>query len=320
MTQKTKKPKLICIVGPTGSGKTEWGIELARKFNGEVVSADSRQIYKGMDIGTGKPVPDNRQQTADSRKKTLIQGIGHHLIDVVNPDQQFSVVDYKTKAVEAIKNIQARNKLPFLVGGTGLYIAAVVYNYQFPEVKPDKKLRETLQEKSLTQLQKMLKKMDPQSAQKIDIQNKKRLIRAIEVAQKTGRSFVKAKTTGPLLFDALQMGIKVPRSKLYKTIDKRVDKMFAQGLEKEVKTLVKKYGWNSVLSQTIGYQEFQGYFEKQDQSLAKIKEKIKTHTRQYAKRQLTWFKKDKNIVWIEHLKKAAELVDKFLSTKQAQRV
>lgn len=272
------KPKLVVVLGPTASGKTDLAVSLSKKFNGELISADSRMIYKGMDIGTNKP-------------KEF-----HYLTDIVYPNEEFSAAAFKKMAVERIKEIQQRGKLPILVGGTGLYIKSIVENLDFPAVKADKKLRKDLEKKTIKELFKMYKKIDKEGAKIIDKKNKRRLIRAIEVCLSTNEPFFKERK-GEQLFDILQMGIKVDKEELEKRISKRVDLMFKQGLKKEAKNLYNKYGFNVFPMQTIGYQEWQDYF-KGLISEEEVKEKIKKNTLSFAKRQMTWFKKDKTIKWI----------------------
>ena len=272
------KPKLLVVLGPTASGKTDLALFLEKKFNGELVSADSRMIYKGMDIGTNKPEEF------------------HHMVDITSPDQEFSVALYKKMALEKIGKIIEKGKLPILVGGTGLYIKSIIENLDFPSVKANKKLRKDLEKKTTEDLFKMYKKLDKKGAQIIDKNNKRRLIRAIEVSLLTNEPFFKERKGEPF-FDVLQIGIKVNKKELKERIDKRVDSMFKQGLEKEVRKLSKKYGFKIPPMQTIGYQEWQDCF-KGIISKNEVREKIKANTLKFAKRQMTWFKKDINIKWI----------------------
>jgi len=304
-----KLPKLVVVLGPTASGKTDLAIKLARKFHGEIISADSRQIYREMDIGTAKPT------------KEETKSIPYHLIDTVFPNQEFNVAIYKKMAIKAVKDIQKRNKLPFLVGGTGLYIQAVVDNVVFPKISPQKRLREKLEKKDIKELFEIYKKLDPEGAKFIDKKNKRRLIRAIEVCKTTKKPFWKQRKKGKQIFDILEIGVKLPKNELKKKIGKRVEKMFKLGLEKEVKKLIKKYGWIPPL-QTIGYREWKEYFdEKIDKK--EVKELIKTHTIQFTKRQMTWFKKhpaleqarygaSKRIHWLKNYQQAEKLIKKFL--------
>jgi tRNA dimethylallyltransferase len=283
-------PKLIVILGPTASGKTDLAMRLAKAFNGEIISADSRQIYKEMNIGTAKP------------KAKIIK---HHLIDIIRPDEDFNASLYKKLATKAIKNVLKKRKLPFLVGGTGLYIKAVVDNVFFPKVPPQKKLRKELEVKTVKQLFDIYEKLDPEGAKFIEKSNKRRLIRAIEVCRVTKKPFWKQREKKEAMFNVLQIGINLSKNELKKRVIKRTDKMLKQGLEDETKRLLKKYK-NSPLLQTIGYRE---WFE--ENSKSKVKEKIATHTLQFAKRQMTWFKRDKRINWIKNYKQAKILVKNF---------
>lgn len=296
-----KSNKLIVILGPTASGKTDLAIKLAKKFNGEIVSADSRQVYKGMTIGTAKPEKKGRKT------------IPHYLIDVKKPNQEFNVAIFKKLAIEAVKKIQKKGKIPFLVGGTGLYIKAIIDNIKFPNVLPKKSLRKILERKSEKELFKIYKTLDPKGAKIIDRKNKRRLIRAIEVSKITKKPFWKQRGKGKSLFDALQIGIKLSKNELKRRIKKRVKKMFKLGLEKEVKKLVKKYGWEIPPLQTIGYQEWKEYFTKKPAITKKeLKEKIKLHTIQFTKRQMTWFKRDKRIRWVNERQEAEKLIKRFI--------
>jgi len=293
-----KLSKLVVILGPTAAGKTALAIKLAKKFNGEIISADSRQIYEEMNIGTAKPT------------KKEVGVVPYYLIDIMPPNRKFNVAIYKKLAVQTIKEIQKRGKPPFLVGGTGLYVRAVVNNIKFPKVPAQKKLREKLEKKTEKELFKIYKKLDPIGAKFIDKKNKRRLIRAIEVCQITGESFWEMRKKGKPLFDTLQIGIKLPQKELKERIKKRVEKMFKSGLENEVRNLVKKYNWLFTL-QTIGYQEWKDYFEG-NTTKKKIKEKITLHTLQFAKRQMTWFRKNKKIHWIKNHQEAEKLIKNFL--------
>ena len=284
--------KLIAIVGPTASGKSSFAVKLAKKNNGEIISVDSQQVYKGMDIGTGKI------------SKKQMKGVLHYMIDIVSPKKQLSVVEYKKLALEVIDKIYKKGKIPILCGGTGFYIRAIVDGLIIPEVKPDWKLRKELEKKSTEELFKTLKKLDPKRAKNIDSKNRRRLIRAIEIIKKTGKPV-------PVLekqpkFEVLYIGIRKSLPEMRKSINKRIDKMIKSGLEKEVKNLVKKYGWTMVLKNTIGYAEFQN---------ENPAEAIKTNTYQFAKRQLTWFNKypGKKINWVKNPAQAEKLVRNFLS-------
>jgi tRNA dimethylallyltransferase len=289
-----QKNKLIVILGSTALGKSELAVKLAKKFNGEIISADSRQVYKGMDIGTSKIT------------KKEMQGIPHHLLDIASPQRQFTVAQYQKKALKAIKKIYKKGKIPILCGGTGFYIQAVVDGLVIPKVKPDQKLRKKLEKETTEALFKKLKKLDPRRAKIIDFKNRRRLIRALEIIIKTGKSVPKLKKEPS--FKVFYIGIKKPLPELKKAINKRVDRMIKQGLEKEVKELVKKHGWTIVIKNAIGYSSF----AKATEDRQEIIDEIKLHTLQFAKRQITWFKRDKRIHWIENYKKAEKLVRRFL--------
>ena len=291
-----KKPKLIVILGPTASGKSEMALSLAKKFKGEIISADSRQIYKEMDIGTAK-LKNN-------------QKVVHYLIDIKKPNQEFNVALFKKSAIKIIKDIQKRGKMPFLVGGTGLYIKAIVDNLNFPTAVPQLKLREKLEKKSLKELFKAYKKLDPKGAKFIDKDNKRRLIRAIEVCKITGKPFWEQRKKEEPIFRVLQIGIKLPKKLLRNNIEKRVEKMFKDGLEKEARNLAKKYGLIPPL-QTIGYQEWKEFFEGKINK-EEVKKLIIQHTNKFAKRQMTWFKRDRRINWVKNLKEAEKLIKDFL--------
>lgn len=289
-----KKSKLIVLLGPTASGKTDLAIKLAKKFNGEIVSADSRQIYKEMDIGTAKP------------GKSELKAVPHHLISLVSPKKKFSVAQYQKKAFEVIDKILSKGKLPILTGGGAFYIYAVVEGWQFPQMKKDLKLRRQLEKKSAKELYGLLRKVDPARAKTIEKENKRRLIRAIEIAETLGK--VPQLKKQPK-YDCLLLGLKPANNEiLRKKINQRVDQMLKQGLEKEVKKLVKKYGKTSVLKETIGYAEWLP-----QESKAVIIEQIKTHTYQFSRRQMTWFKRDKKISWVLTQLEAEKLIRRFLN-------
>lgn len=313
--------KLIVILGPTASGKTAWAFKLCEEFNGEIVSADSRQIYKEMDIGTAKnKMQDIRckmQKKSEIRNQEseIISNIPQHLIDIVKPDQTLTVSEYKKMAIETINNIIRRGKIPFLTGGTGLYISAIVDNLEIPEIKPDWNLRKEFEKKNLKELQSQLKKVDPGSYKEIDLDNKRRLIRAIEASIISGKPFSTLRKKGAPLFDSLQIGIDIPREELNERINKRVDEMKEKGLEREITKLSKKYSWDLPSMSGIGYKEFN--IDCRDTinraSTINIFDQIKLHTKQYAKRQMTWFKRDERIIWIKEPEKARKLIANYLN-------
>jgi tRNA dimethylallyltransferase len=316
----TLKP-LIVILGPTASGKTDLAIKLAKKFNGEIVCADSRTIYQGMDIGTAKPVPKIRNSKSKIRNGYIIKGVSHYLIDIVKPNQNFTVAQFKKMAIKIIKDIQQRKKIPFLVGGTGLYISAIVDNLEIPAVRPDKNLRKKLESQAKKYgsdyLYKKLIKLDPEAKNFIQKENLRRVIRALEVCLKLKKPFSQLRKKGGPLFKILQIGIKIPRKKLYQRINQRVEQMIKMGLVDEVKKLSKKYSLNLPSMSAIGYREI-GLYLQNKISLNQAIELIKKNTRHYAKRQMTWFKKDKRIHWLSanNFQKIQKLIKKFIGEDQ----
>ena len=302
-------PKIIVILGPTASGKTDLGLVLAKKFNGEIVSADSRQVYKTMDIGTAKPVGEWEKE----RKVYIVDGIPHHLIDVVDPKKDFSLADYKALATKSIETILSRKKLPLVVGGTGLYIQALVENLDIPKVEPDKHLRAQLEKKKLSELAAMLEKIDPDTAEKIDLKNPRRVLRALEVVIQSGESIFKQQTKSNPIYEALQIGIDLPRAELYERINSRVDGQIAEGLVEETKKLSKKYKWSLPSMSGIGYKQI-GFYLRGEMTLSQAVEVLKRDTRRYAKRQMTWAARDKKIIWIKNIDSAAveKMIKEFL--------
>jgi len=290
--------KLITILGPTASGKSDLAVKLAKKFNGEIISADSRQIYKEMDIGTAKIT-----------KKEML-GIPHYMIDIVKPNQKFTLAQFQKKTIKIIKDIQKRNKLPFLVGGTGLYIQSVVDNLKIPGTKPDEKLRNKLEKLTNQELINKLEKLDPKALKIIDIKNKRRLIRALEICLLTKKPFSEQRKKNKSIFNTLQIGLKLDTKNLEQKIIRRIEKMIENGLIKENKKLLKKYGSKPYSMSGIGYKEIIPYINNEI-SLEQSKELIKIHTHQYAKRQMTWFKRDKTIEWIENYSETEKLINNF---------
>ncbi|MFA6271702.1 MAG: tRNA (adenosine(37)-N6)-dimethylallyltransferase MiaA [Patescibacteria group bacterium] len=292
--------KIVVILGPTAAGKTGMSLTLAKKFNGYIISADSRQVYRGMDIGTGKLTKDKWQ------------GINHRMIDIMDPDQEFSLAQFQ-KTVFAIIN-EEKEKLPFLVGGTGLYIQSIVDNLDIPKGGMDKNLRKELDEKTAEELFKILIQLDYKSAQEIDINNKRRLIRAIEVFKISGEKYSEQKGKNSPLVQTLQIGIKLSREEMYDRIDRRVDEMIKEGLVDEVKALGDKYGWDIPAMSAIGYKQLSAYF-RNEISQAEAIAQIKNDSHHYAKRQMTWFKRDSRIKWVTSVAEAEELVNNFLTNK-----
>lgn len=287
------KDNLFILVGPTASGKTSVSIELAKKLNGEIISADSMQIYKHMDIGTAKVTPEE------------MEDIPHYLIDIVYPDEEFTVADYKENAEKFIADINSRKKLPIVVGGTGLYVNSLVYDLNFTQVPPNEEIRnrlESLADKYGNEyIHKMLEKIDNESYNKINVMDRKRIIRAIEIYEVTGKPMSEQNKNfrKPIdKYNLVMVGLNMDREKLYERINLRVDKMVEEGLVEEVSKLLEMgYNKDLVSMQGIGYKEIISYLEG-ELTLEESLELIKKGTRNYAKRQLTWFRRDKRIKWV----------------------
>ncbi len=300
MESRRKNNKIIVILGPTSSGKSSVAIKLAQKFNGEIISADSRQIYRGMDIGTGKITKDEQLLAK------------HYMLDIVNPKTNFSVAQFKKKADKIIMDILKRGKLPIICGGTGFWIKALVDNIIYPEVKPDWKLRNKLQKKSATELFALLQKLDPTRAKNIDSKNPVRLIRAIEICKTLGKVPHSVTCLSNTNFDFLQIGISLPKEKLHENIKKRLEQRFDEGMVSEVERLHKKnkISWEKMESFGLGYLWIAKFLQKQLPH-EELFEKIYQAERDYAKRQLTWFGKDKRILWLENYSAIEKEVERF---------
>jgi tRNA dimethylallyltransferase len=286
--------KLLIIAGPTAVGKTEISVKLAKELNGEIISTDSMQIYKYMDIGSAKI------------SKEEMEGIPHHLIDIIDPKVQFSVSEYKQKCLEVMEEIYSRGKLPILVGGTGLYIDSVTCNMSFTESEKDEEYRSYLwnlaEKEGNDKLHSMLKDIDNESYNSIHPNNRKRVIRALEVYKLTGKPFSSFKEDNrkyDVPYNIFYYVLNMDRAKLYERINKRVDIMMKKGLIEEVKKLMNMGLTSNMQSmQGIGYKEIM-YYLNGDISLEQAEEMIKQGTRNYAKRQLTWFRKDPRAVFID---------------------
>jgi len=296
--------KILVILGPTASGKTKVSLEIADILKGEIISADSRQIYRFMDIGTAKP-------SLEERKK-----VPHHLIDIVNPDEYFSAADYSAKAREAIKNILGRGKEPIVIGGSGLYLRALfkgIFKGPGKDEKLRSKLKKRAEESGIESLHRELVKKDPEAAKKIGPHNLVRIIRALEVYELTGKKISDLQKKGeypPEEYDFVKIGLELDREQLYQRIEQRVDQMITSGLVYEVKSLKEKgYDLRFAPLKTFGYKEIFQY-QNGEISLEQAKGKIKLETRHYAKRQITWFKKEEGIFWINAEKE--NLRDKIL--------
>lgn len=280
---KSRLPKVLVILGPTATGKSDIAVKIALKYRGEVISADSRQVYKGLDIGTGKIT------------KEEMRGIHHWLLDVINPQKTFSVADYKKLAEEKIKTILKRSKLPIIVGGTGFYIQSIVDDLILPEVPADNILRNELSTKSLEELTAILKKLDPERAKTIDIKNKVRLIRAIEIAETLGK--VPAVKKVESKYDFIQIGLTLSPEEIREKIKKRLVSRVKKGMIEEAEKLHQKgLSFERMRELGLEYRYLADLLEKRI-SKKEFMEKLETAIYQYSKRQMTWFKRDKNIIW-----------------------
>lgn len=280
-----KKQKLIAITGPSSAGKTAIAIALSKELNGEIISVDSRQIYKGLDIGSAKPTIAEKDN------------IPHHLMDIIEVTEPFTVADFADRAREVIKDIQSRGKTVILAGGTGLYYRILLQDFDLPRVAPNPELREELEQIPTEELYKTLIELDEEIAKKIHFNNKVKIIRAIEVCKTLGIPMSQAQKKKESEYDVLWCGLNFKnRDLLYERINKRVDLMIQDGLIEEAKKLFDKYGENNILMNTIGYQELLPYFNN-EQDLNTAIEQLKQNTRRYAKRQISWFNANKEINW-----------------------
>lgn len=288
------KPKVLVVVGPTASGKTALGVALAQKLNGEIISADSMQIYKYMNIGTAKVTPEE------------MQGIPHHLVDCVLPDEEFSVARFKTAALDAIETILAKGKLPIIIGGTGLYINSLTLPWDFQKKDSDEEIRWRLTAEAeilgKEALYERLKSVDPVTAEIVHPNNLNRVIRALEIYELTGKPksyFDEETKKKDVPYDYVMLGLDWEREILYDRINRRVDLMIEDGLVDEAKMLVERgYDWNLTALKAIGYKELKPYLE-EESSLSEAVTILKRDSRHYAKRQMTWFRKDERIRWLK---------------------
>jgi tRNA dimethylallyltransferase len=285
------KQELLVIVGPTAVGKTALSLDLAKTFDGEIISGDSMQVYRDMDIGTAKVSLEEQKE------------VPHHMIDLIDPDTPFSVQEFQKLARQKIAEISARGRLPMLVGGTGLYIEAVTHDYDLPHVPENPGLRDELrslaESKGNEYLYRRLSEVDPNAAAKLHPNDLRRIIRALEVYYVTGKPFSSLKGKGTSPYDALWIGLTMPRELLYERINRRVDQMIKDGLVEEVKRL-KERGYHLGLTsmQAIGYKEIMSYLNG-EMTLDEAVHSIKKGTRKYAKRQLSWFRRLKEIHWFD---------------------
>lgn len=305
------KPKVVIVLGPTASGKTELAVRLAQDFNGAIISTDSRQMYQEFNIGTGKI--KGKQKVVNDEVVVEYEGINHYFINNLKSDQEYSLALFKKDVDRIIKKITAQGKLPIVAGGTGLYIQVITDNLNIPEVKPDWELRNNLEAKIKAgenkELENYLETNCPILFLQTDVINPRRLIRAYEICVKVG-DVTKTKLFGD--YDCLQLGIKVDREDLYQKINKRVDGMVAEGLVEEVRELLTKYGKDVQPMTGIGYRQI-GQFLEGEISKEEAIELIKRDSRRYAKRQITWWQRDDRIVWLDDKGEAEKLVCDFIN-------
>lgn len=290
--ENRKSEILIIIVGPTAVGKTRLSLGLAQELDGEIISADSRQVYRGMDIGTAKPTPQERAL------------VPHHLIDVAAPNEAFTLAQYQELAYQAIDDVLARGQVPFLVGGTGQYVTAVVEGWGIPRVPPNEELRAELYRQAEVEgteaLHARLREVDPAAAQRIDYRNVRRVVRALEVYLETGQPISELQRKKPPPYGILQLGLTLEREELYRRIDQRVDRMIEGGLVEEVRGLVERgYSYDLPAMSGLGYQQI-GRYLRGEVSLEEAIQLIKHHTHRFVRHQYNWFSlDDENIRWFD---------------------
>jgi len=323
METKKEKPKIIIILGPTASGKSDLAVQIALQLGSkqakkygikgaEIISADSRQVYKGMDIGTGKVPKDSIFRTSDVSKDVgrpyIYKGVVHHLLDVASPKRTFTVAQYQKLAKKAIEKILKKGKVPIICGGTGFYIDAIVDNFVFPKIKPSLSLRRKLEKLTTEKLFQKLKNLDPNRAKNIDKNNRRRLIRALEIVM------ISKKPVPPIQkqrnYEVLKIGLKKEPKELKKLIEKRLLQRLKQEMIEEVRKLHKKgVGWQQLFNFGLEYRWISLHLRKKITKEEMI-EKLKKEIWRYAKRQMTWFKHDKEIHWVSNQRQAEKLVNK----------
>lgn len=314
---KTSKPKVITILGPTASGKTSLAVAFSKVFNGEIISADSRQVYIGLNLGSGK---EGEKVTIDlpnlgPTPARLIDGIPQYLIDIISPHETYTVADFQVQAKQLIENITSRGKVPFIVGGTHFYVQALSQNYSLPT--SDNKeitIREKLEKLPTADLLEQLKTADPKSYQSIDHKNLRRIIRALSVSLASGQPFSEQQKTANSDYDFLHLAIDLPRGELYHNIDKRVDDRLALGMIDEVKGLLDGgISPEKLISFGLEYRFITEFLTGQILTEAEMAEKLKFATHAYARRQLTWLNNKMTVTWIKDKDKATGAIQQFLS-------
>ncbi|MFA5173483.1 MAG: tRNA (adenosine(37)-N6)-dimethylallyltransferase MiaA [Candidatus Paceibacterota bacterium] len=300
MSITLKNPKILVILGPTASGKSDLAVKFAKKFNGEIISADSRQVYKSLNIGSGKIT------------KKEMRGISHYLLDVANPKKTFTASDFQKHGIKAINKIIKKGKLPIICGGSAFYIDSLIYNFSLPSIPPNPKLRAQLEKKSTPALFALLEKHDPARAKNIDRFNRRRLIRSLEIILLTNLPLPPLKKESP--YQILKIGIKKSKKELKKRIHLRLLKRMKIGMLKEVKNLheKQKISWRRLEELGLEYRYLSLYLQNKMEKNAML-EKLETEINRFSKRQLTWWKPQTDIHWIKTEKEAKKLTDKFLN-------
>lgn len=315
-----RKIQVIAVVGPTASGKTDAGVRIAQAVDGEVVCVDSRTVYRGMDIGTAKVRGEKGDHVAQATSikalfepaPIMVDGVPHWGVDLVDPVEPFSVADFVAYAKKKINDIVARGKVPVLVGGTGLYFRALLDGLTLTDVEPDLGLRAELEAKATEDLVEMLGERDPDAAASIDLQNRRRLVRALEIVMTTGKALKAQQQKVVTPYEVTWIGMEIDRERLYENINYRVDVMVAEGLVDEARGLLAKYGSESQAMSGIGYRQLADFFQGKITLRAAV-DLIKTDTRHYAKRQLTWFKADQRVLWAHSVAQAIAFAKSALS-------
>jgi len=313
MPTRAALPRLVAVVGPTASGKTDVAIALAKRFNGEVISADSRQFYRGTGIGAGTVVGEWKdgktgKWKAHGRRVYVAQGVPHHLIDFLSPKKKFTASEFKDHVVKIARGIVKRGHVPILAGGTGMFVSAVLENYSMPDVPPDTAFRARMDKKSIDALYRELARKDPAYAARIPTNNRRYATRALEVLHATGKRFSELQTKGEPLFDILTLRVERPRAELFARIDARVDDMVRRGLVEETKRVMRVHGDDAPALTGLGHRQVAMYL-RGELSLEAAIALAKSETRKYAKRQETWFKRMKDSVPVRDTMDAVRAIE-----------
>lgn len=307
---QNRLPRVVCVVGPTSSGKTDLAIRIARECQGECINADARQCYTEFGIGTGKPI--GARGIYQGQRAFFVEGVPHYLMDFLSPTKVITVAEWKTMALTAIKGITRRGHVPIVVGGTGLYVKALVDNYSFPMVEPKPHLRAAFERRPLAELVALLLKLDPAAAEAVDLKNPRRVIRALEVSTFTGQPFTSQRKIGKPVVDAFQVGVAFHRQELYHRIDVEIEGMIERGWIDEIREIIRKgIPQDAPAMTSIGYRQLLQYI-KGEKTLEKAIEECKHAVHQYAKRQETWFKRDPRIHWAHSAKDAMKMVKEWM--------